>query len=999
MAGATTAGTTAIRVVANTAAFETSLRRTLKSASKNLASFAAAGAALAGASIFANAIQDSIKLETEIKRLYALLDTPADKGLFSTETIRAFSDQIGLSAVEVTQSLALIVGSGINAADAMGTLEAAQNNAITSGTDLVTVTRAQIALQNAYGASASIAADKVRSASQVSDIMFAMFKEGTASFQDISTYMSTLTPIASQLGVSLEDVAAASSVNTLTGTKFRKVTTGLSYALSGLNDTTKGTGEAFKDITGQSFQDFIKKGGTLKQAVETIGKAIGSSKLTNLKGAREGLVSLQLLMSQWIKYGETEKSVYDQSAGLAKKNADEQNKTVARQAAFAKNRIKNLIGSLGDAKLPFLANLGVQFNQAIADLQANMPKIKATLAPLFEGLKQSFAGLFNFIGGIDWKGLLDIIVTALTPIAAEIIAIGKVAGPAFGALTTAVNAVIDVLKPLAPILAGIIAAWALYKTVVAAGIVVTYAITAAQWAMAASQTAVNAAMALNPYVAIAMLLVALGAALVVAWKKSEKFREIVVGALNGIKDGAAYAIEWLTRGVLGMVRGILVGFKKILDAWAVMPDWMGGGKAGDAANAVQGYIDYIDRLQDAAHALGEEARAADIKLRNAISSAEKLAQQAALEGNWFAYNGPSAEDVARQAARDAAKGGGGGAVPDFTGGSYDPGSKDKASKAADKAKQRAEQIKNAIAGLVDTLKDFRKEVRGMSSDQIDQAFENIYKGLEDSGQRKLKVIAVTAEKALKKQAKAYDEATRALETYRSARDSLVSEAKDFQKSLTESITQSGDVTGGSPHAYRITFNDISARMRKAVGDAKQFTDVMKKLSGTNLDKGILKELFEAGPGALDNALAISNSGKSGINELNKMQKELNGLGEGFGQAGYDEFYKTGVNMANALVSGLEKEQNRIGALMEKVADRMVVRLGKGLGVPTSKLGSVAVSKPVKSDNATQTIIFGDGSIQVSGADGKDKKLGVAAGMGIIDVLKSRGVAAALNGTR
>ncbi|GAA3727305.1 phage tail tape measure protein [Streptomyces tremellae] len=65
-------------------------------------------------------------------------------------------------------------------------------------------------------------------------------------------------------------------------------------------------------------------------------------------------------------------------------------------------------------------------------------------------------------------------------------------------------------------------------------------------AMAAAQWLVNAAMDANPLTLVIVGLVALGAALVVAYNKSATFRAIVQGAWSGIKATAAAVVGWFT---------------------------------------------------------------------------------------------------------------------------------------------------------------------------------------------------------------------------------------------------------------------------------------------------------------------------------------------------------------------------------------------------------------------------------------------------------------------
>lgn len=78
--------------------------------------------------------------------------------------------------------------------------------------------------------------------------------------------------------------------------------------------------------------------------------------------------------------------------------------------------------------------------------------------------------------------------------------------------------------------------------------------TAVTSGFAAAQAVLNAVMALNPFVLIAIALVALGVALVVAYKKSETFRNIVQAAFKAISVAAL----WLWNVVLKPVIGFIV---------------------------------------------------------------------------------------------------------------------------------------------------------------------------------------------------------------------------------------------------------------------------------------------------------------------------------------------------------------------------------------------------------------------------------------------------------
>lgn len=69
------------------------------------------------------------------------------------------------------------------------------------------------------------------------------------------------------------------------------------------------------------------------------------------------------------------------------------------------------------------------------------------------------------------------------------------------------------------------------------------------------QAAFNAVMALNPAILIGAAIVALGVALVVAYQKSETFRDIVHGALNVVKGAAEGLVNFFTS-IPGTISGV-----------------------------------------------------------------------------------------------------------------------------------------------------------------------------------------------------------------------------------------------------------------------------------------------------------------------------------------------------------------------------------------------------------------------------------------------------------
>ena len=93
-------------------------------------------------------------------------------------------------------------------------------------------------------------------------------------------------------------------------------------------------------------------------------------------------------------------------------------------------------------------------------------------------------------------------------------------------------------------------------TATTANTTATTAQTTATRGAAIAQGALNAVMNLNPAVKIALAVIALGAAVVIAYKESETFRRIVKGAFEAVK-GPAQAAMRVVNGVVDAIKGVL----------------------------------------------------------------------------------------------------------------------------------------------------------------------------------------------------------------------------------------------------------------------------------------------------------------------------------------------------------------------------------------------------------------------------------------------------------
>jgi hypothetical protein len=119
------------------------------------------------------------------------------------------------------------------------------------------------------------------------------------------------------------------------------------------------------------------------------------------------------------------------------------------------------------------------------------------------------------------------------------------------------------------------------------------AVAAAFGVMAASIVLVNAAMALNPAVLITAGIVALGVALVMAYKKFDTFRAVVNGVINAIAQNFEFMANAFITTINVLIKGInLVKFGKDIPSLGAVSIGRMGGDSGGAGGANPAGLDY-----------------------------------------------------------------------------------------------------------------------------------------------------------------------------------------------------------------------------------------------------------------------------------------------------------------------------------------------------------------------------------------------------------------------
>ena len=202
---------------------------------------------------------------------------------------------------------------------------------------------------------------------KISDLAFTTVKLGQTTFPELANSMGAVVPLASALGVSMEELFAVGA--TLTGVtgNTSEVYTQLASVLTA---TVKPTKELQEVMGGLSGKEFIEESGGLAGALQAIKKASEESgnELAAYLGRKEGLIAtLALTGAQADTYREKleqEKNTYGATLKALQQQTDGVNR-FGFTLKKLKSNLDTLKTGIGDFTLPFLANVAPQANLVI----------------------------------------------------------------------------------------------------------------------------------------------------------------------------------------------------------------------------------------------------------------------------------------------------------------------------------------------------------------------------------------------------------------------------------------------------------------------------------------------------------------------------------------------------------------------------------------------------------------------------------------------------------
>ena len=204
------------------------------------------------------AVRHSVELESSLTKMETLVGlTSGEVGELSSG-FGDLSAKTGIANQELADAAFFISSAGLRGSEALDALEASATAAAIGLGDTRVVADLVTSAMNAYG-------DENLSAAQATDILVGAVREGKAEAPELAAAMGRVLPIASEMGVSFDEVGAAIAAMTRTGSDAATATTQLRGILMALLRPSEQAEAALREygLSGEMMRETLQEKGLL----------------------------------------------------------------------------------------------------------------------------------------------------------------------------------------------------------------------------------------------------------------------------------------------------------------------------------------------------------------------------------------------------------------------------------------------------------------------------------------------------------------------------------------------------------------------------------------------------------------------------------------------------------------------------------------------------------------------------------------------------------------
>lgn len=429
---------------------------------KQLGKVVKAGALVAGAALAAFATKgviDFMDFEKKMTEVFTLLPglTKEAEAKMSSD-MRSLATTMGVDVVDATKALYQAISAGVPKENAADFLKIAAKAAIAGVSDLETSVAALTTILNGYSMG-------VEEAERVSDVLFSTVKFGVTNFTELGSNIGKVTPLAAELGVSIEEVGAmfATLTKTLGAGKTAEAGTAIRSMLAELAKEGMKAFENFVEASGTTFPNFIRSGGEVKDALKLMGEHAeksGKGLMDMFRGVEAGMGALALAKNNTKDLGKALQDIKD-DAGSTQTAYEQMAATTAMSWDKMKRKATEFGMSMGEVLLPLVSDIIEDIAGAFEWLAEKIKVATAWFAEhpnLLNNIRKSVVVFIAAVAGYNAVAILSAIATGALSAAIVIknIAVGA-ASKAWKLLTIAMAA-----NPIGAVIAAVTALVAIF---------------------------------------------------------------------------------------------------------------------------------------------------------------------------------------------------------------------------------------------------------------------------------------------------------------------------------------------------------------------------------------------------------------------------------------------------------------------------------------------------------------------------------------------------------
>lgn len=358
------------------------------------------------------AMKMSMDFESSMSKVTGLVGESREQVAQWSDELLSLAPAVGKTPQELAEGLYFVTSAGFEGAEALDVLETSARASAAGLGDTQTVADLVTSAINAYGI-------ENLDASQAADILTASVREGKAEASELAGSMGQVLPIASELGVTFDEVGAATAAMTRTGTDAATAGTQLRQILASLLSPTS-------------------------QAEETLSEMGLSSSELRRQIDDEGLLSvLETLREKTNEYGEDAMSKVFPNIRALSGVLDIMGKNAESNAQIF-DELSDSTGALDHAFETVSETAEFKWAQAMAHAQSNAIElgdaVQTAAIPVLEEATEVLSSLTDWFRDLDDEQQQNIVRWAgIAAAIGPVLVVGGALVKSVGAITTAIG--------------------------------------------------------------------------------------------------------------------------------------------------------------------------------------------------------------------------------------------------------------------------------------------------------------------------------------------------------------------------------------------------------------------------------------------------------------------------------------------------------------------------------------------------------------------------------